>query len=411
MAALANELIDLVIDQLRDDEPSLRTCSLVSRQWIPRSRLYNFSSAKLVIDIDTIEMRDGIQFAPGAMRLDAFMDLLSSPLATFIGSLRDLTLHHTLDGNEYTPMNIPPPMYILRRLEARGVRLCKLDLSCNAFFTFPHEGPRPFTSSLTALDIDLLDADDETRLSFVFDFVCSYPKLEQLTLMDGNVGLEIGTLMALELPPSLRSLTTGYLPLVKWIGALEVPPTHINTLRLLDAGYSWFPWDGLIVFLSGPIGHNIHTLVFTNIEVGEHTRSNYRLDFSNFYNLRHLQVARRIYESVPGTLLYLLSHLHRSPARKTIEILTTEAIIGHDMDTHPASELWRTLDNMLSSQEDWPALRSVNIRGAAHRRVGEPEGPIVDKFSAAFHRHLPECVRRGLLEVDLWDEKDRDTEN
>ncbi|KAJ7057734.1 hypothetical protein C8F01DRAFT_1028006, partial [Mycena amicta] len=166
MAAFSNELIDLVIDQLRDDEPSLRTCSLVSRQWIPRSRLHNFSSARLIID--TVETRDGSRFTPGGIRLDAFMDLLASPLATFIGSLQDLTLYHTLDGNAYTSMNILRPMDILRRLEARGVRLCKLDLSCHALFTFPHEGSRPFTSSLTALDIDLLDADDETtRLSFV----------------------------------------------------------------------------------------------------------------------------------------------------------------------------------------------------------------------------------------------------
>ncbi|KAJ7050018.1 hypothetical protein C8F01DRAFT_1377974 [Mycena amicta] len=378
MATLANELIDL----------------------IPRSRLHNFSSAKLIID--TIEMRDGIQFAPGAMRLDAFMDLVASPLATFIGSLQDLTLHHTLDGNEYTPMNIPPPMDILRRLETRGVQLCKLDLSCNALFTLPYEGPPPFTSSLTALDIDLLNADGETMLSFVFDFVCSYPKLEQLTIEDGYSDLEIDTPVELSLPTSLRSLTTGYLPLVKWIGPLEVPPTHINTLSLLNAGESWFPWEVLVIFLSGHIAHNIHTLVFTNVEVG----GNYRLNLSNFYNLRHLHVLGEIYENVPGTLLYFLSHLHRSPARKTIETLNVEPMIWHDMDTHPAPDLWRMLDNMLSPQADWPALRCVKIRGAAHGQFGEDTESIADKFSVAFHHHLPACVRRGLLEVDLWDEEE-----
>ncbi|KAJ7050027.1 hypothetical protein C8F01DRAFT_966608, partial [Mycena amicta] len=48
MAAFSNELIDLVIDQLRDDKPSLSSCSLVSRQWVPRSRFYHFSSAKFI---------------------------------------------------------------------------------------------------------------------------------------------------------------------------------------------------------------------------------------------------------------------------------------------------------------------------------------------------------------------------
>ncbi|KAJ7050013.1 hypothetical protein C8F01DRAFT_1377964 [Mycena amicta] len=397
MATLGNELIDLVIDQLRDDEPSLRTCSLVSRQWIPRSRLHNFSSAKLIID--TIEMRDGIQFALGAIRLDAFMDLVASPLATFIGSLQDLTLHHTLDGNEYTSTNILRPMDILRRLEDRGVRVCKLDLWCNAFFTLPYEGLPPFTSSLTALDIDLLEADGDTRLSFVFDFVCSYPKLEQLTIADGYSDQEIDTPGELQLPTSLRSLTTGYLPLVKWIAALEVPPTHINTLRLRSAGDSWLPWKGLTAFLSGPIAHNIHTLVFTDIQV----HSDYHLDFSHFHNLRHLQLLAQEYEKVSETLLYLFSHLHRSPARKTIDTLTVEMIIWDGMDTHPASDLWPALDNMLSVEEDWSALRCVNVRGAARREFGADS--IVDRFSTAFHQHLSKCVQRGLLEVDLRDEQ------
>ncbi|KAJ7057725.1 hypothetical protein C8F01DRAFT_1027993 [Mycena amicta] len=394
MAAFSNELIDLVIDQLRDDKPSLSTCSLVSRQWTPRSRLHNFSSAKLFID--TLDMQDGIQFAK---RLNAFMDLLSSPLATFIVSLQELTLHHTLDG---TAHDILRPMEILRRLEARGVRLCKLDISCNAFFTFPHEGPLPFTSSVTALDIDLLNADGETRLSFVFDFICSYPKLEQLTIEDGSGEHELGTPMALQLPTSLRSLTTGYLPLLKWIGALEVPPTHINTLRLLCAGESWFAWEDLTALLSGPIAHNLHTLVFANIELD----SDYRLDFSHFYNLRHLQFLGQEYENVSQTLLYFLSHLHRSPARKTIDTLTMEPLIWAHMDTHPAPDLWRELDKMLSAREDWPALRCIIFRGPAYRRLGQ--APISDEFSAALYENLPECVRRGLLEVDLCDEEEPD---
>ncbi|KAJ7054625.1 hypothetical protein C8F01DRAFT_1162241 [Mycena amicta] len=56
MPTFSKELIDLVIDQLRDDEPSLSSCSLVSRQWTPRCRLHNFSSAKFILH--TIEMEE-----------------------------------------------------------------------------------------------------------------------------------------------------------------------------------------------------------------------------------------------------------------------------------------------------------------------------------------------------------------
>ncbi|KAJ7054624.1 hypothetical protein C8F01DRAFT_1162240 [Mycena amicta] len=99
------------------------------------------------------------------------------------------------------------------------------------------------------------------------------------SLVDGPSEDEVGTLTALQLPTSLRSLTTGYLPLVKWIVALDVPPTHINTLSLVNAGNSSFPWEDLNALLSGPIANNLHTLVFTDIDVED----DYRLDFSNFH--------------------------------------------------------------------------------------------------------------------------------
>ncbi|KAJ7054623.1 hypothetical protein C8F01DRAFT_1374236 [Mycena amicta] len=129
---------------------------------------------------------------------------------------------------------------------------------------------------------------------------------------------------------------------------------------------------------------------------------------ANFYNLRHLQVMQATYDSVPATLLYLLPHLHRSPARKTIDTLTIEPVIWDYMDPHPAPDLWRALDNTLAAPEDWPVLRCIKFRGPAYRRLGQD--PIADEFSAALHRNLPECARRGLLEVDLWDHDEEEPE-
>jgi hypothetical protein len=40
--ALSRELVDMIIDQLVGDRESLRHCSLVSKQWRPRSRYQLF---------------------------------------------------------------------------------------------------------------------------------------------------------------------------------------------------------------------------------------------------------------------------------------------------------------------------------------------------------------------------------
>ncbi|KAJ7054626.1 hypothetical protein C8F01DRAFT_479708 [Mycena amicta] len=405
MATLANEIIDLVIDQLGDDPPSLKSCSLVSRQWIPRSRFHNFRSAKLVIDLRYL-----LRFTstPGAVaiRQNAFMDLLSSPLATFIGSLQELTLHHAFYPwiEEYT-LDILRPMDILRRLEARGVRLRKLDLFCDSagLFTRIHENP-PFASSLVALDINLMAHDEDTKLSFAFEFICSYSKLEHLGVVDGYNWIETGTIKALRLPANLHSLAIGYLPALKWVVGLN-PPTHITTLGFLNVGnQDLLTWEELIPFFSNPICHNIHMLVFTNIVV-PFAEIVCCLESADFYNLRHLQVMQE-YHSIPETLDNLLCEF---PARKTIETVTVEVIIRDDMDTDDPTHagygwdwLARSLDNTLFVPEDWPVLRWIKFRGAAYHRVGQT--PKADKFSRALHQNLPECVRRGLLEVNLWDE-------
>ncbi|KAJ7174757.1 hypothetical protein C8R46DRAFT_1081690 [Mycena filopes] len=71
MVNLPGELVDSILDHLKEDKPTLLVCALVSRSWVPRSRRYRFSSIHLDLDFSRTQ------------KLHKLLRLLSSPLATF----------------------------------------------------------------------------------------------------------------------------------------------------------------------------------------------------------------------------------------------------------------------------------------------------------------------------------------
>ncbi|KAJ6551410.1 hypothetical protein B0H19DRAFT_1236587 [Mycena capillaripes] len=68
---LPQELVDAIIDQLANNHKSLKTCSLVCRAWISRSRHHSFASCSL---------------RPN--NIHGFRDLLQSPNSTFVPHVR-----------------------------------------------------------------------------------------------------------------------------------------------------------------------------------------------------------------------------------------------------------------------------------------------------------------------------------
>ncbi|KAJ7642620.1 hypothetical protein DFH06DRAFT_999532, partial [Mycena polygramma] len=72
------ELVESVIDELQRDESTLLNCSLVSKQWLPRSRYHCFSSVTLSADLE------------GLPQIHRFLSLLDSPGATFITCITKL---------------------------------------------------------------------------------------------------------------------------------------------------------------------------------------------------------------------------------------------------------------------------------------------------------------------------------
>ncbi|KAJ7189678.1 hypothetical protein GGX14DRAFT_382969, partial [Mycena pura] len=81
--SLPAELVDSVVDLLGSDRPTLKVTSLLSRQWLPRSRHHLFSSIRLSSgwnEYDHTELE----------RVQAFLALVSSPMATFIPAVAEV---------------------------------------------------------------------------------------------------------------------------------------------------------------------------------------------------------------------------------------------------------------------------------------------------------------------------------
>ncbi|KAJ7482545.1 hypothetical protein FB451DRAFT_1364566 [Mycena latifolia] len=79
---LPRELCDFIVDYLHENPPSLGSCALVCRAWVPASRFHLF---------ERISLSDSDGYA--AARLN---DLLASPHATFAFAVRRLDFHNAL---------------------------------------------------------------------------------------------------------------------------------------------------------------------------------------------------------------------------------------------------------------------------------------------------------------------------
>ena len=61
MALLPQELVDQIIDFLHDDHPTLQSCTLVARTWLPSSRLHLFS--KISVDVNSSQFCEFLAYA------------------------------------------------------------------------------------------------------------------------------------------------------------------------------------------------------------------------------------------------------------------------------------------------------------------------------------------------------------
>ncbi|KAH9948907.1 hypothetical protein B0H21DRAFT_207870 [Amylocystis lapponica] len=89
---LPPELCDLTIDFLQDDHRALKACSLASRSWLPRTRLYLFHSAVIATEQRYLEFESILEASP---EIASCVRKLMFRLPTIFSS-KDHWLHHEL---------------------------------------------------------------------------------------------------------------------------------------------------------------------------------------------------------------------------------------------------------------------------------------------------------------------------
>ena len=146
--SLPPEILDLIVDHLHDQPATLRACCLVSKSWVPRSRTHLFAHVKFS--------------EKSAERwMKTFPDPLNSP-TRYTRTLTIQGLQSALGGAD----------------AHRWIRAFHnvVRLHVNQHPLAPFHGLSPTIKSLR-LEFG------RVRLSEVFDLMCSFPLLEDLTLL------------------------------------------------------------------------------------------------------------------------------------------------------------------------------------------------------------------------------------
>ncbi|KAF7329091.1 hypothetical protein MKEN_00169600 [Mycena kentingensis (nom. inval.)] len=414
MPRLPAELVDLFLDALRDDKPALRDCGAVSSIWLRRSRFYTFAAAHL-------QLRPLRWNTEDLDHVQTFLALAASPLATFIDSLVELSV-------DYHPLDDSVPLFrdILRPLEARGVRLQKLRLWGRVTTQLLSDWPPPFANTLVDLNIDA--GDNPIDVDVLLNSICSCPLVERVRVTGSKTVIIDSTRPGRSiLPPRLHTLETSYASLLQRI---NVRAAQLTTLGLVYFGLD-VNWRAIRVFMQSPCVRNIETvnLVGTN-------PVDSRPDFSGFRSLRHIHVSYNLLCTVPRTLSILLQLLRNTKTHDTLETITvTPILLPGFLEFYPPLVDCTKLDELLVPRYDspealwsWPALRLLRIAPALSDTAANPEQRLVipkrareallamvwdnglgkkirggKRFADALSRHLPRCVERGILRVDVQD--------
>jgi hypothetical protein len=155
-SVFAQEIFDLIIDQLHDDRPALRTCALVSKSWTPRSRFQFFKHVTVKIYTEDHE------------QTGTFFGLLRSPHQTIVPFIRSLSIEHTEPFDEWAMKTIP-------RLQALPAVSALIFHSRDrtAIWSFPC-----YRDTLTDLTLSGICGGSNYHL---FKMICSFPQLERLS--------------------------------------------------------------------------------------------------------------------------------------------------------------------------------------------------------------------------------------
>ncbi|KAJ7743851.1 hypothetical protein B0H16DRAFT_1560829 [Mycena metata] len=350
---LPPEIVELVIDHI-DDRGALRTCSLVSLQWVLRCRIHLFRSVTVqnVYSIHTL------------------VELLESPFSTLGGAIRHLSVELT----RALVSSLGP-----ERAEYAASYLTRLSNACalESLQFFHHQSgfssnseillsPWSCFESLQVLSIGAVKTSPD-----VFDFIASFPKLRELE-MDGAHWNHWVSKAPCTPPKNLRVVRLSRCAadaVLNWLLPENLPPT-CSSLTLGSISDSQLITLPRALKRCGPVLEQLSlTLRLVN-------HNFVPPDLSQNTNIRYLRIEPDLYfEALPHLLCTLTS-----TSLEQIELVMPGRAAR--LQSHDAAR-WAELDrHLLRSQ-----FSLVSIKVQVHKAVDED----------TIAEYLPLCCARGIV--------------
>ncbi|KAJ6492022.1 hypothetical protein C8R45DRAFT_990233 [Mycena sanguinolenta] len=363
---LPPEVIDLIIDYLHDHPPTLRTCSLISRNWLGGSRYHLFNGLYL-----------------SAHSFSSFRELLKSPYSTFGFHLRHL--HATAFTHELSILlPLLPTFYRMHSLNLYGNPL-RYDDKLMDTGTF---------STIRSLALSRATFASYTTLSA---FLSRFPSLKTLAL--DRISFDS---QEAPIPPSLNlgleaikiTWAPGLFGWLRWTGFSFRAQSIDVDFELLEGG---FPVERLAEYF-----HSIGTQL-------ERLRLRFRLPsqldifserplLAHNTRLRCLRIGQAIWirgetsVGIPHSVGRLLGHLESSG----VEDLTFDAELiriypAQNWFFPPPREVAIILD-----RSNFPRLQKINFVGPWDR----PEDILRKQFQSTVLALLPMQSLRGIVHIN-----------
>ncbi|KAJ6554207.1 hypothetical protein B0H19DRAFT_1262595 [Mycena capillaripes] len=361
---------------------TLYACSLVSRQWLPRTRHHIFRILALIL-ASTGDSHDNAA---------TFLRLLESPLTrvTLVPYVRTLSLkNYIFDGP-----GLLTPGELLGNLAHLGLRPTQLLISgsiSQVTMTLLDDSSPSFADSVTSLKLVL---NDEVPLDELAAYICAFRSLESLAVHCTGPNLLMSRPTSGFLSPALRSLRVNgsASSILDWISSALPDSVRLAKILVCSARSEEF-WEHINQFLGKTVG--VESLTFLECATGPEFYTG-----TSIPTLRSLGLEYRMNTFWRQVVLSYHSDPRFNDTTEVIPTIrafaacagvqTVKISVDFLEDAASSNQLppWQLVDQALL--ETWPDL--------LHVVICRPDGlPIPATTARDLRTNLPLCEARGIL--------------
>ncbi|KAJ7087086.1 hypothetical protein C8R44DRAFT_820283 [Mycena epipterygia] len=365
MRTLPLELLDSILDLINSDcekspasPSSLIACSLVCKQWVPRTRYHLFACIRLFRN-------------PGIDTVKPFLHLISSPLVTFTSSVREVRLYYQFTRGPGPRVSAGDIILLLSRAQIRPRRL---HLNSEYRQLGVEDFKRYSFASVTHLELAL---SKQIPVGNLPAYLSLFDSLQSLSLTAHHRGRV-----------SIDSFPTE-----------TVFPVQVHTLELNH-------WDSEVTqYLTSIVGSNALTsLTLTDCCTDSEDDPAVRLELSHLHALRHLHIHRTSDFQTPAatSVFRALAGICWAKLLETIEV----TVDCFEFIRPARIRQWRDVDALLAATDPsplWPQLCRVTVRACSGftrpNSILQNDMPDDMTISRAVRQRMPLCDARKILVI------------